>query len=115
MASELTFEVGKCYRTRDGKKATILLIRPTYMVGEIEGRDDNPYSWRLDGKWIAGHCMPYSCDLVEEWREPARQTMCMYRHRHTGEIWVVDKRVNAHPGPWELIAEHEIVEGEGME
>ena len=112
MESKLTFEVGKHYRTRDGKKATVYLIRPTYMVGEIEGRTDNPYTWNRCGEWKTG--FPYSCDLVAEYREPARQTICMYRHRQTGEIWTIDRRVNAQPGPWELIGAAEIVEGEGL-
>ena len=74
MASELTFEVGKHYKCRDGKKATILLIQPTYMVGEIKERSANPFIWNRGGGWLA-EPIEHSCDLVAEWREPESVTV----------------------------------------
>ena len=113
MESKLTFEVGNHYWTRDKHKATIWLIRPTYMVGEIDGReDDNPFRWDLGGWWHPDR-VPYSCDLVAEWREPRKVMAYAYRNTLTGSVIV-------HTLPclgcdWELIAQREIVEGEGME
>ena len=83
MESKLTFEVGKAYRCRDGKKATILLIQPTYMVGKIEERSTNPFLWRRGGGWLS-EPIEHSCDLVDEWREPERVTVYVYRHVTTG-------------------------------
>ena len=118
MIEQLKFEVGKCYRTRDGKKATVLLIREKYMVGEIKALSDNPYIWNIGGGWHP-EAVPYSCDLVAEWREPARVTVGLMRRTANDELGLIEidsetylewKRENG----WELIARHEIVEGEGL-
>jgi hypothetical protein len=111
MTEQLKFEVGKCYRTRCGKKATVLLIRPTYIVGEIEGMEsENPWHWNVCGGWHP-EAVPVAWDLVSEWREPARVMARVFRHRISGnvEIW----RVAPNPD-WQLIAQREIVEGEGL-
>jgi hypothetical protein len=108
---QLTFEVGKHYKTRDGKKATVYLIRPTYMVGEIEGREA-PHSWNTGGSW-GSEPIPYSNDLVDVWREPARVMVLMYRNTATGKVRTFSEHRPTRD--WELIAQRELVEGEGME
>jgi hypothetical protein len=113
MTEQLKFEVGKHYRTRDGKKATVLLIRPTYMVGEIKDRLDSPYIWQPGGNWHL-EAMPYSCDLVAEWREPARVMVRVYRNYVSGELMATDSGIQVNPDGWQLIAHREIVEGEGL-
>jgi hypothetical protein len=109
MTEQLKFEVGKHYRTRDGRKATVLLILTGYMVGTI-GKDAMPVIWFAGG---GAASEPYSTadDLVSEWREPARVMARVFRHRISGnvEIW----RVAPNPD-WQLIAQREIVEGEGL-
>jgi hypothetical protein len=117
MESKLTFEVGKHYKTRHGKKATVYLIRPTYMVGEIEGRNDNPYTWTLAGYWSSGHGAPFSPDLVAEWREPVQMRVIMARHRVSGAVRIFC--AGELPDSWakevyEILDTFNLVEGEGM-
>ena len=69
MTEQLKFEAGKHYQTQDGHKATVLLIRPTYMVGEIEEEgSENPWVWNVGGRWHSHRTSDF--DLVGEWREP---------------------------------------------
>ena len=105
--NELTFEVGRHYRTRDGEKMVVMLIRERYMV--CEDNDGRCFVYTPDGMYFA---LKTSFDLVAEWREPERVVTKMYRHSATGVV-----RVHSEFLPdcgWELIAQHELVEGEGM-
>jgi hypothetical protein len=114
MESKLTFEVGKHYKTRDGKKATVYLIRPTYMVGEIEKQTGNPYTWDREGLWHASK-FPYSCDLVAEWREPRRWKVAVYESVDgTCQVCCFNDIGGLAEVDWRLAAQAEIVEGEGL-
>ena len=112
--SKLTFEVGKSYQTRNMQKATILLIQPTYMVGEIEGRADNPYSWKRNG-YQDRPTAPSGYDLLAEWREPVRMTAWLCRHRTLHHYRIFDETLTRDRDEWELRGVGEIVEGEGVE
>ena len=110
----IKFEVDKHYRTRDGHKATILLIRPHYMVGEIEGID-TPVIW-LPGGGITLEPYANELDLVAEWREPARLWVVLVRHRATGAVRVFEQKdlsVSWHE-LYEVLGTFELVEGEGL-
>ena len=110
MASEPTFEVGKHYKTRDGRKATVLLILTGYMVGTVE-KDAKPITW-FAGGGAASEPYPKADDIVAEWREPARVMAYVYRNTRTGTVILNgDQYLGGH---WELIAQREIVEGEGL-
>ena len=110
MTEQLKFEVGKCYRTRNGRKVTIWLVRPGYVIGELEG-SHGPTAWTLGGGYFTKP-IEHELDLVAEWREPARVTARLYRNTASGAV-----KVFAHHRPssdWELIGKGEIVEGEGL-
>jgi hypothetical protein len=70
----LKIEVGKAYRTRDGRKAVILdfLDRDcNYPIrGAIEGEPKKD-CWKLDGRWSRFPGDSGFKDLVAEWVEPA--------------------------------------------
>ena len=110
MESKLTFEVGKVYRTRDGEKVQIILIRPTYMVGEISY---TPILWDPNGSYL-GTLTPTGVDLVAEWQEPARVQVFVYRHRADGRLFACERSTAMDERYWELRAKREIVEGEGL-
>ena len=115
MTEQLKFEVGKHYRTYRGLKATIDLIKPTYMVGTIEGLEsENPWIWQYGGGWHPEAVLS-EWDLVSEWREPARVRVCMIRHRTRGTIDVCREGA-AVLGPWDVLpGVYEIVEGQFAE
>ena len=110
----IKFEVDKHYKTRDGRKATVLLIRPHYMVGEVEGHA-GPFIWTQDG----GHsraAIPCNSNLVAERREPARLWVMLVRHRATGAVRVFEQKdlsVSWHE-LYEVLGRFELVEGEGL-
>ena len=109
--SELTFEVGRHYRTRGGSKATVLLIRKTYMMGEIEDSDCNPYTWNRGGGWHS-EPVPSDVDLVAEWHDLIRVKATLWRHKT--ENWLLVSSCPQYSGEWQAIGHGEIVEGEGM-
>lgn len=113
MMTAIKFEVDKHYKTRDGRKATILLIRPTYMVGEIDGID-TPVIW-LPGGGITLEPYANELDLVAEWREPVRVRVTLVRHRVGGSVRVFESSELS--GSWsevyEVLDTFELVEGEG--
>ena len=110
--TQLVFEVGRHYRTRDGRKASVLLIRETYMTGEIEDYNHNPITWNRGGGWFS-EPVPSDVDLVAEWRDPVRVTVLLCRNTATGRVRAFSEHRPAYN--WELIAQRELVEGEGME
>ena len=66
----MKIEVGKSYRTRDGRNVKI-----GRFVGEefpFEGKlgGDNEY-WRENGRWSLAKDKPNKRDLISEWEEPA--------------------------------------------
>lgn len=113
MTEQLKFEVGKHYRTRDGRKATLLLVRPNYMVGEVEGCPVAPTTWFSSGR-IYAFPTDDELDLVAEWREPKRITV--YWYRGVGRYSALEE-ISAKTRDqdcWQLIAKRQIVEGEGL-
>lgn len=63
----LTFEEGKFYKTREGKKAYISRITTTYIYGIITGKTSMD-TWNLDGMhWINKD--PHKNDLISEWED----------------------------------------------
>lgn len=76
----MNIKVGLHYKTRDGRKATVLAEHPTnhkskQFVGVIEG-DDSWYSWSIDGSWLTESI--HGNDLFKEWREPVKSTVKLY-------------------------------------
>ena len=125
--NNLKFEVGKCYRTRDGRKATVLLIRPGYtvllirpgyMTGEIEGFDATrgPFVWTTGGSFYR-ETIPSDLDLVAEWREPVRLRVVLTEKRMGNakrlQVFREDEFEASGPGMYEVIDTFELVEGEG--
>ena len=113
--NDLQFEVGKCYRTRDGHKATVMLIRPGYMIGEVQGID-GPIRWWPSGRIRPGH--EGTIDLVAEWQDQVRVRVTMARHRVSGYVRVF--KSDELPIPWikefyDILDTFELVEGEGTE
>jgi len=63
----LTFEQGKFYKTRDGKKAYISRITTTYIYGIITEKTSSE-TWELDGThWNKE--LPHKNDLISKWEE----------------------------------------------
>lgn len=63
----LTFEEGKFYKTRDGKKAYISRITTTYIYGIITEKTSSE-TWELDGThWNKEH--PHKNDLISKWED----------------------------------------------
>ena len=63
----LTFEEGKFYKTRDGKKAYISKITTTRFYGIITGKTSLE-TWSLKGThWY--HKSPHKNDLISKWEE----------------------------------------------
>ena len=109
----MKFEVDKHYKTRDGRKATVLLIRPTYMVCEIECQRHPVITTK--GGSIYSEPMEHEWDLVAEWREPVRVRVTLVRHRVGGSVRVFESSELS--GSWsevyEVLDTFELVEGEG--
>ncbi len=79
--SAFSFEVGKSYRSRNGKKAVVseILGQGSYpVVGRIEGKH-NLQCWGQDGRWSFRY--ETSDDLVAEWIEPAPQELTIEEMR----------------------------------
>jgi hypothetical protein len=114
----MIWELHSYYKMRDGKKAVLVWI---FQNGDLLFvREGDEWQVRLNSE--GNYCpqndswAPSSLDIVSEWREPARVTVEVYRHKGGDrlQIWCEGR------GPtsgiaWELIARREIVEGEGME
>lgn len=69
-------EVGKAYRTRDGRKAYVARYARTSDYpygGNIESK---PFSWKEDGTWSEPHGQTRE-DLIEEWTEPQPKEQTM--------------------------------------
>lgn len=63
----LTFEEGKFYKTREGKKAYISKITTTYIYGIITGKTTKE-TWYLDGMyWHNGD--EHKNDLISKWED----------------------------------------------
>jgi hypothetical protein len=83
--TDLKIEVGKCYRTRDGRKARVLAIRmdcprACQVVGFVDG-EAVPSTWDLDGSYMPAPGDLSARDLISEWKEP-----------RSGEVWVIVPR-----------------------
>ena len=63
----LTFEQGKFYKTREGKKAYISKITTTYIYGIITGKTSMD-TWHLNGmRWHNGD--KHKNDLISKWED----------------------------------------------
>ena len=63
----LTFEEGKFYKTREGKKAYISRITTTYFYGIITGKTALD-TWNLKGMHWCDNS-PHKNDLISKWEE----------------------------------------------
>lgn len=76
MAEKLTLQVGKYYKTRDGRKATVLYVVPEStksdvpVVVDIDGKERR---LSADGRYL--HRQDWCFDLIAEWREPVTRTV----------------------------------------
>lgn len=72
----MKFEVGKLYKTRDGRKARVICVDskcthlPIVALVESESAEECLYQFKSDGKWVA--LGESNIDLVAEWKEPLR-------------------------------------------
>lgn len=77
----MKFELGKFYKTRDGRKAQIFMLDngAEIILGMVQNKDNIWFSnqWRTDGRIYHNHETPN--DLVGEWREPIKKVM---------EVWI---------------------------
>lgn len=73
---EMKFEVGKLYKTRDGRKARVICVDSKYIdhpiVALVESKSagEDLYQFKSDGKWVA--LGESDLDLIAEWKEPFR-------------------------------------------
>ena len=115
MATKLTFERGKFYRTRDGSKAECLFVF---------GDDRGLFILNETGQYWVVHCrgnvfydVKSDLDITGEWRDPAKVQVGMYRHKITGQVRVWDEIAKAgwrsSPDYWELVEIWMLTEGEG--
>jgi hypothetical protein len=70
----MKFEIGKFYKTRDGRKAQIFMLDngAGFMMGTVLQENDRWLSnhWRCDGTIYIGSDSPD--DLISEWEEPKK-------------------------------------------
>lgn len=70
----MKLELGKAYRTRDGRKAEVLFIVPEEYSDEypvvLGTEDDERIDTTYEGKYIKGY--KNEEDIVSEWREPIK-------------------------------------------
>lgn len=65
--AELKLEVGKCYKTRDGRKAFISdIYEDKTCLGVISG-EKNFYQWHDNGKFLGE--LENNTDLISEWSD----------------------------------------------
>lgn len=70
----MKIEVGKFYRTRDGRKAGIYRTDANHSEYSIHGYvvelngDEYSSSWYSDGRYFP--TWEHGADLIEEWQEP---------------------------------------------
>ena len=89
--ADLKLEAGKCYRTRDGRKASLEEVKTvsrveyehTEALGSIRG-DRRWVSW--DGFGRLYGCQKSGSDLVEEWREPIEAWLLMPNNGFSNSI-----------------------------
>lgn len=81
--TDLKIEAGKCYETRDGRKAHVVFIREDEagqsipVIGYMENQGGHS-SWLLDGRYAYSEIKGWStADLISEWKEPRK-----------AEVWV---------------------------
>lgn len=70
--NSMKFEVGKSYKTRDGRKVTITKICPDMifpLVGLVEGELSEEI-WTSDGSYSSYTSVSLDLDLVAEWKDP---------------------------------------------
>ncbi len=64
----LVIEEGRCYRTRDGRKAGIIRWSNGSWVGDIDGEGSR--HWNKCGRWAYGDCgQECPADLIAPWTE----------------------------------------------
>lgn len=93
----MKLEVGKSYRTRDGRKATIQLDGDSALwkfgklVSKIpSGEPTRLHSWRTDGGHYFHADNPSPLDLIAEWDEPTKEQAMLNRV----EVWGAKKSEN---------------------
>lgn len=82
----MKFEVGKFYRTRDGRKAQIFMLDngSGLMFGaRLDTEVWSPSTWNKNGTWAIGS---HEKDLISEWREPIKYSVELW-----GNEWKPDK------------------------
>jgi len=73
--NEMKIEVGKYYKTRDGRKAFVAFCTPSPCligpyVGYVETETNLIYNWLGDGAASMRASSNNKYDLIEEWKEP---------------------------------------------
>lgn len=88
----MQLEVGKSYRTRDGRKAKIDRYSDNtgWGYGKLPGESPRWESWRIDGGHF--HCAdnPSPLDLIAEWDEQPKEQVMLDRV----EVWGEKKSEN---------------------
>jgi hypothetical protein len=115
----MIWELHSYYKMRDGEKAVLVWIFQNGVLLFVREGDEQQVRLNSEGNYYAQNdsWAPSSLDIVSEWRDPARMTVEVYRHKYTGHMqcWAADTMQPSWDEHWELIARREIVEGEGME
>lgn len=65
---ELKLEVGKCYKTRDGRKAFITIVNENDLVSGVIENDNSIIHWHKDGVHTRTE-KEHDLDVVAEWSD----------------------------------------------
>jgi len=77
----MKFEIGKFYKTRDGRKAQIFMLDngAGYMLGAVNKDGVWRYNtWDRNGLWA---CSEHLLDLISEWEEPKKPKLMAHAIR----------------------------------
>ena len=115
MATKMTFERGKFYRTRDGRKAECV-----FAFGDGRGLfifDETGHYWMTYPRGNVFCGVQSDLDITGPWRDPAKMQVGMWRHSTTGQVRVWDEiaMVGGRTAMdcWELVETWTLTEGNG--
>ena len=105
MTEQLTFEVGKSYRTRGGEKLLCVHIFPNKALFVNESLKTFGTRW-LDGRLSNEPDNPH--DIVGEWREPRQWTVYVVEYSDGETV------SSLNPGDRKIVGSATVTEGEGL-
>ena len=105
--TELKFEVGKHYRTRDGGKSLCVYSWNSGTAVFVSGVPGEAWTVSDDGRHRIGYTTPH--DIVSEWHEPRQWTVCIVEYSIEGDLCAT-----LYPGNRKVLAAARVTEGEGL-